>query len=56
MSMNATLKGLDKKYKRRIVGCLYSQGFTTEDIDVLIQRGKVKDIVDYMELEDIFYN
>lgn len=56
MSMNATLKGLDKKYKRRIVGCLYSQGFTTEDIDCLMSRGKLKDVADVVDFDDIFYN
>lgn len=56
MSMNATLKGLDKKHKRRVVACLYSQGLTSEDIDCLMSRGRLKDIADLVEFDDIFYN
>lgn len=54
MSMNTTVSKLEKKYKNRIIACLYQNGCSYDDVTLLL-NSKLKDVADIIDLEDIFY-
>lgn len=54
MSMNLRISKLDSRYKRRIVKLLYMNGCNREDVDLIVKEGRLKDIADYVDFDEIF--
>ena len=54
MSMRCRISKLDRGLKSKIVALLYANGCAKEDVDMLVQCGTLADVIEYIDMEDLF--